>query len=146
MATTFATIADFESAGLPLSALGSVSKLDVLRQLERDSAFAATYLGDKYTMPLSAPYDPALVDAVCRIAAWHLLCRRGFNPENPGDQVVRQGFIDARDWLTRVANGQARVQVQQANPESLQPDISSNERRGYPTVPEVGGGFGGWSF
>lgn len=146
MATSYATISDFESAGLPLSALGSVSRLDVLRQLERDSAFALTYIGDKYTAPISPPYDPALVDAVCRIAAWHLLCRRGFSPENPGDQVVRQGFLDARDWLMRVANGQARLQVQQANPESLQPDLSTNELRGYPTVRDVGGGFGGWGF
>lgn len=146
MAATYATIADFESAAMPLSALGSVSKVDVLRQLERDSAFAATYLGDRYTAPVSAPYDPALTDAVCRIAAWHLLCRRGFNPENAGDQVVRQGFLDAKEWLTRVANGQARLQVSQASPQSLQPDISTGEQRGYPTSPEVGGGFGGWSF
>lgn len=145
MAVSFATISEFESSALPLSALGSVSKTDVLRQLERDSAFAQTYLGDKYQAPILPPYDPALVDAVCRIAAWHLLCRRGFNPENAGDQVVRQGFLDAREWLTRVANGQARLQVVQSQPESLQPDLSSGTQRGFPSTPTVGGGLGGWS-
>jgi phage gp36-like protein len=146
---SYATIEDFQQAGLPGGALGSVTKTDQKWALERASAIASTYVGDKYTMQITPPYDQALVDAVCQIAAWRLLVRRGFNPQNDGDGLVRQGYLDAIKWLERVANGQARLSVQEPTP-SLQPNVSSNDVRGYspdPNVsnaPRIGGGLGGW--
>jgi phage gp36-like protein len=127
----YATEADLQISGLPMPAYGSLSPIQIQGALDRASDFADSFIGDKFTLPLSVPYPGALVDAVCQIAAWRLLCLRGFNPDNPGDSVVRQGFLDARDWLTRVANGQARLAVVQAQPESLQPNVSTAEQRGY---------------
>ncbi len=128
----YATIDDFIQSGLGLDALESINKSTWNQMLIKASSVAATYIGNKYTLPLSAPFDPALVDAVCQIAAWRLLCLRGFNPSNAGDQVIRQGFLDARDWLTRVSNGQAQIQtITQAVPESLQPDVFTSTPRGY---------------
>ena len=103
------------------------------------SALANSYLGDKLHLPLSplpvppavAPYDRQLVRAVCQIAAWYCICLRGFNPDNPGDAVIRMQYDDALKWLTRVANGQATIAVAQADPPSAQPDISTNCQRGY---------------
>ncbi len=149
MAVSYATIEDLQSAGLPPGALNSVSKTDQKGALERASAIASSYVGDKYTMQITPPYDPALTDAVCQIAAWRLLVRRGFNPESGADGVIRQGYLDAIKWLERVANGQARLSVQEPTA-SLQPNLSTNDLRGYspdPNVtnaPIVGGGLGGW--
>jgi phage gp36-like protein len=146
----YATIADFEASGLPPGAIGDISKGEINMHLARQSAHADTYLGAKVTLPLSAPYDQQLVDAVCQMAAWRIMIRRGFNPDNNGDAVVRQGYEDAIKWLTRVANGQARLNVIQSAPESLQPNVVTNQERGYSPrdtgtdVPIVGGGLGGW--
>lgn len=146
----YATIEDLQSAGLPPGALGSVSKTDQRAALERASAIASSYIGDKYQLPAGQPYDPALVDAVCQIAAWRLLVRRGFNPEQGQDNVIRQGYLDAVKWLERVANGQARLQIVESGGGSLQPNVLTNEVRGYspdPAVsnaPIVGGFNGGW--
>lgn len=130
-AVRYATIDDFTTSGLPNGALAAIDKQTWQKALDRASAYANSFIGDKYALPLVSPYDPALVDAVCQVAAWRLLCLRGFNPNNPGDQVVRQGWEDATAWLTRVANGQASITVVQAVPPSYQPDTFSNQPRGY---------------
>jgi phage gp36-like protein len=127
----YATIADLDISGLPMPAFGNLSPIQIQGALDRASDFADSFIGDKFTLPLLVPYPGALVDAVCQIAAWRLLCLRGFNPDNGADSVVRQGFLDARDWLTRVANGQARLAVVQTQPDSLQPNVSTSEQRGY---------------
>lgn len=131
--TQYATIDDLMSAGLPSGALSSIDKTAWNQALIRASSYASTYIGCKYTLPLSPPYDPALVDAVCQIAAWRLMNLRGYNPAVAGgsaDAIIRQGFIDARDWLYRVANGQASLTVVQGTPESLQPDVYTSTQRG----------------
>jgi phage gp36-like protein len=130
----YATIDDFMNAGLPTGGLASIDKSIWNQALIRASSYADSFLGDKYTMPLTPPYPASLVDAVCQIAAWRLMCLRGYNPAVAGgtaDAIIRQGYIDARDWLVRVANGQASLVVIQAVPESLQPDVTSNCQRGY---------------
>lgn len=130
----YATIADFEAAGLPTGSLSSLDRTTWNQALIRASAYADSFIGDKYTLPLGAPYPPALTDAVCQIAAWRLMCLRGYNPAVAGgssDAIIRQGYLDARDWLVRVANGQAALTVIQSVPESLQPDVSTNQQRGY---------------
>jgi phage gp36-like protein len=129
--TVYATLEDLAACGLPPAALSSIVPSVKQAALVKASAYADTFLGDRVTLPLQAPVDPTITDAVCQIAAWRLLCLRGFNPDNPGDAVVRQGYLDARDWLTRVANGQAKLNVIQGTPPSVQPDISSNCPRGY---------------
>lgn len=129
--TQYATIEDFLNAGLPTGALASLDKSVWNQALIRASSFADSFLGDKYTLPLTPPYPPSLVDAVCQIAAWRLLCLRGFSQDNPGDQVVRQGFEDAREWLVRVANDQASLTVVQAIPDAIDPDVVSATPRGY---------------
>lgn len=136
--TAYASLEDFAGCGLPPGALASLDKTVILNELIRQSRWADTYLGDKYTLPLSAPFDSALSDAVCQLAAWRLLTLRGFNPSNPGDTVVRQNWMDAKEWLTRIANGQARLQVSQAQPPSLQPDVVTNQQRGYGQIAAVG--------
>ncbi len=136
--TVYATLDDLAACGLPPAALASIVPSVKQAALVKASAYADTFIGDAVTLPLQAPVDPTITDAVCQIAAWRLLCLRGFNPDNPGDAVVRQGYLDARDWLTRVANKQAKLNVVQGSPPSCQPDISSNPARGFGEI--YGGG------
>lgn len=129
----YATIDDLTST-LPSGAFSSIDKSIWNQMLIRQSAFADTFIGCKYSLPLSRPYDPSLTDAVCALAAWKLMSNRGYNPAVAGgssDALIRQGFLDARDWLIRIANGQASLTVVQAVPESLQPDVTTNTPRGY---------------
>lgn len=132
--TQYATIEDFQNLGLPGPALSSVDKSTWVQALITASAYADSFLGDKYTLPLGRPYPPSLVDAVCQVASWYLMRRRGYNPAVAGgssDAIIRQGYLDATAWLVRVANGQAALTVVQAVPESLQPDVVTNTPRGY---------------
>ena len=129
----YASIDDFLQSGLPLGALESIPKTTWNQMLIKASSFASGFLGCKYTLPISPPYDPALVDAVCQIAAWRLASLRGFKPGqgDGNDSVIRQNWIDARQWLVDVANGKVALTVVQAVPASLQPDVVTNARRGY---------------
>jgi phage gp36-like protein len=129
----YAGIDDFIASGLPLGALESINKSVWNRMLIKASSVASGYIGCKYSLPLSRPYDPALVDAVCQIAAWRLACLRGFKPGqgDGNDSVIRQGFLDARQWLVDIANGKVALTVIQAVPPSLQPDVVTSTPRGY---------------
>jgi phage gp36-like protein len=127
----YATIQDLQQSGLPPGALGSVPLTTQQAALDNASSEVDGYLGDSYTLPLQTPYPRILVQQVCAIASWHLLCLRGFNPTNAGDAVVRQRWVDAQAWLVRVANKQVSLRVAQGSPPSVQPDISSNLPRGY---------------
>jgi phage gp36-like protein len=145
----YATVDDLDVSGIPKSAFGHLSpSIQIQAILDNASAFADTFIGCKYTLPLAGPtstppvpYDPALVDAVCQIAVYRAMRLRGYKPDAPGDVSFRMGFEDAYAWLTRVANGQARLAVVQANPESLQPNVSTSEPRGYGYI--GGNGIGG---
>ena len=138
----YATLTDLASAGLPAAALASISSGDKQAALDDMSAWCDSYLGDKYQLPLLAPYDRSLVRAVCWLAAWDLLTLRGYNPSDPTDAMVERRKDMAIDYLTRVANGQARLNVNQTSPESLQPDVSSECDRGYGSGGIVGPDWG----
>ncbi len=155
---TYATLEDLELV-LPAKAYGSVTAQQRLKALQRASAYADAFLRDRYALPLrcscgcSCGFDPSLVDAVCELASYRIVCLRGYNPDLGGDQVIRQGWADAVDFLKRVANGQAQLKVCQSNPPSLQPEVGTNPARGYGSfdlspgtqdLPVVGGLGGGW--
>lgn len=131
MSSSYATIDDLRSAGLPQAALAGVALEDKQAALVRASREADTYLRDRYTLPLCAPFDPALVDWVCQVAAYRLMQLRGFNPAGNIDQSIALGYQHALDSLTRVANGRQQLAVTQASPASEQPTLSTNISRGY---------------
>lgn len=129
---SYATIEDLQDAGLPPAALeGGPSFSKQLKALMMASRQADTYLRNRYTLPLSCPIDPALVNAVVQIASWRLMSRRGFNPSTGLDVAIRQGYEDAIAFLRGISNGQNQLCVTQAVPESLQPEVATNCNRGY---------------
>jgi phage gp36-like protein len=141
----YATVGDLEMTGLPPGALTSVSYETKVAALSRASAYADTALKARgYTMPLAEPYDPVLVDAVVQIAAYRLMVRRGFDPNAPGDAVLRMGYDDAIAFFRRVANGELSIAQAQAVPGAGEPQVITSTARGYlpgnyPVGPHGGG-------
>ncbi len=135
----YATLTDLSNCGLPASALASVSNTVKQAALDDFSAYADTYCGDKYTVPFQVPYDRTLVRAICHLAAEDLMAIRGYNPSDPTDTVIATRAAQAREWLVRVANGQARLNIVQGTPESLQPDVYTNVSRGFGDTENDGG-------
>jgi phage gp36-like protein len=128
----YATLDDLNGCGLPAPALAGLALDKQQAALVRASRMSDTFLRDRYTLPLHCPIDPALTLWVCWMAAYFLLCTRGFNPNQSGiDTVVRMNYQDALDNLKRVANGQQQLCVKQGAPSSEQPQIGTNESRGY---------------
>jgi phage gp36-like protein len=100
----FATRAHLAAFGLPTAWLGAVTDEDQDAALAATSALAAGYLATQYAPPLVAWGDD-LRRAVCHLAAWDLLCRRGCNPDAPAEAAVKQRAEDALRWLREVAAG-----------------------------------------
>ena len=130
----YASIADLNDCGLPAGALDSIKPVVQQKALDKASALADTYLRDRYTLPLTGPFDPSLIDAVCQVAAYRLMALRGYNPNSGADGLIRQGWVDATEWLKRIANGQAQLLVKQADPVSLQPIVDTQPQRGYEAI------------
>lgn len=128
---SYATITDLQTAGVPPGVLSSVDTAVQELALERASRLADTYLRDRYHLPLTAPYDPSLVDAVVQIACWRLMMRRGFSPQQGTDTAFRVGYEDAMEFLKRVANGIAQLDVIQASPGAEEPIVLTSPGRGY---------------
>ena len=128
---SYATTADLQTAGVPAGVLSSVDTAVQELALERASRLADTYLRDRYHLPLAEPWDPALVDAVVQIAVWRLMMRRGFSPQQGTDTAFRLGYEDAMNFLKRVANGIAQLDVVQATPAHEEPIVLTSPGRGY---------------
>lgn len=71
-------------------------------QLMRASEFADGYLRQQFVLPLTR-WGSDLVQAVCDVAAYRLVCLRGFNPETDG--LYKDNFDASQRWLEQVAKG-----------------------------------------
>ncbi len=124
----YAQILDLQQQGINPAAIGgptAPTDQQLNAGLTAASGFADDYLGNRYKLPLQAPYPPSLVMWVCQMAAWFVMKVRGFNPE--GDPTVRKGFEDGRAWLRDVSNGDA-------TPYGV---VDSSGSSQIPEVPEV---------
>lgn len=104
----YATLTEFTRFGLPTPALSGVSDDDKTAALSAASSVADSYLATRYSTPLSSWGDD-LRRAVCHIASWDLLVRRGFNPDDAANQAVRMRHKDAIAWLENVSANRATV-------------------------------------
>lgn len=128
---SYATLEDLYETGLPPAALGAVAYTSQQKALLRASREADAYLRDRYSLPMSSPYDQALVQWVVQIASYYLMARRGFDQSVPGDVTIRMGYEDAIKSLRLVANGQLSLAVNQTTPGSLQPVLGTSQPRGF---------------
>lgn len=92
---------------LPAAALGGISTTDQDATLDAASDVADSYLGVIFKLPLLTWGDD-LRRAVCDLASWMLIKRRGFSPQNADGGMIREAYDDAISWLERVAAGKAK--------------------------------------
>jgi phage gp36-like protein len=83
------------------------------QQLLNAAEFADGYLRQQYKLPLVA-WGSDLVQAVCQVAAYRLVCLRGFNPE--ADGLYKDNYDSAVRWLERVSQGLISPDVTDASP------------------------------
>ena len=100
--TAYATTADLALMGIPSVALTSVTTTVQTAILLAASNFCDGYLASQYDLPLTA-WGQDLTEAVCHIAAYKLMVKRGFNAES--NAAFRQNFEDSLAWLKQISEG-----------------------------------------
>jgi phage gp36-like protein len=138
--SSYATLTDLTTLGVPSAALSGVSTVEQQRALDAASTLADGYLRAKFTLPISIP-SIDLVEAVCKVAAYSLLSVRGYNPETGSDPNVRDRYKDAIAWLKGVAEGSITPALTDSSPGGvlggpfvLQAQLSGSASDGLPVV------------
>jgi Mu-like prophage protein gp36 len=105
----------------------------IIKALVNASSFADGYLAanGSLSLPLTPPYDPSLVEAVCKIAAYKLLAHRGYDPDTV-DKSLKTDRDDAVKWLVQVQENRVVLtrQLKRPNPLGQQPCMIGNRPRG----------------
>ncbi len=134
----YATLADMANYGLVSTSLGQLSNPQIQAQLDAASAYANSKMAARYSLPLLAPIDVAIVQAVVQIAAYQCLCLRGFDPNNPGDSAARDLWLAARKYFDDVERQSAHPLVvesarptQQGQPQYAAPLVTSQPLQGW---------------
>lgn len=104
----YATAADLKSLGLPPDALEDVDDADIDDQLLADAGVIDVFLAGQYTLPLSSPYPEFLRRTNVCLSTWHILLRRGYNPEGEDDNYKAQ-FDHCMQMLKMIAAGKLSV-------------------------------------
>ncbi len=102
-------------------------------QLDAASVYALGKIGNRFKRPLVS-WEDDLRSAVCKIAAYELLCIRGFNPAAGADINVLERRNQADDWLTSVARQEITPMIEGAaeqSPSFDSPKVLSQESQGW---------------
>jgi len=132
----YATTTDLVRLGIGAAALTGVSSTIQEAALESASDTADGYMRARYALPLTTWGDD-LRRAVCAIAAWDLLCVRGFDPSRGGDVAVQARYEAAMLWLRDVSQGRAVVSGGNTDPTATRharasgPRVTSDRTRGW---------------
>lgn len=124
----YATIAQLISNGMSQQALNapSISSTDVQNaQLLSASQEIDNALRDQYQLPLQQ-WGTDIVKYTCWLAAYSLICLRGFNPNDEADSFYEKNDAKARAWMKLVAEGK------------YGPDITDSSANAAPGVPAPG--------
>lgn len=129
----YATPADLAQR-VPAAALSSVPTAIQEKALADASGEADTYLRAQHSLPLIAPYDPALVRHVCWLAMWSVMSYRGLNVEAGSNTLFADNQKAAIRWLTSVARGEVSLALTADSASPPRPGgarVSTQPRRGW---------------
>lgn len=105
----YATVSDLKDLGLPADALEDLTDPEILAQLDADAGVMDVYLGSQYTVPIAlSPVPQALVRINVCLAVFHILLRRGFNPEGP-DALYKEQFESCMQMLEDISRGKMSI-------------------------------------
>ncbi len=133
MTQRLAERADLYRLGIPSVSIAAVSTADQDSQLDAASEWLLGMIGSRYKRPLVSWEDDVRA-AVCKYAAYDILCIRGYNPAAAADVNVRNRRDDAERWATAVAR------------QEISPSITgqADQSPGYDAPRIVGRGSQGW--
>lgn len=103
-----ATAAEFDSFQLPSEALKDIPTPVKDRALQWASRKALSYVAKRKVLPL-VTWGDDLKAAVCELAGYYLVSRRGFAPNSGANEVIRESYEDAIAWLSDVSRGIAEL-------------------------------------
>lgn len=132
----YATTTDLARLGIAATAIAAVSSTIQEAALEAASVLADGYLRGRYTLPLTT-WGEDLTRAVCAIAAWDILCQRGFDPNRGGDVAIETRANAATSWLKDVSAGRVVVSGGNTTPTATRharasgPRVTSDRTRGW---------------
>lgn len=136
--TAYATRSDLASLGVRAGALTGASTSVQDQHLEAASRWFDTFIGARYPVPLTAPYDAAAVEAVCARAAWTFLRAQGYDPANADDVAIKEGNAEAKELAEGVASGKRHLTLPTAETDADTfteylggVDVLSDESRGW---------------
>lgn len=104
----YATAAELKQLGLPAEALEEVLDADIDAQIQASCGVIDAYLSARVTLPLSAPYPDVLKRFSVDMAVFHILMRRGFNPEEY-DANYKELHDRAEDFFRDFAAGKVNI-------------------------------------
>lgn len=100
----YASTADLALHGLPSAALVNVATATQEAALDASSDVADTYLGERFTLPLTA-WGSDVTRAVATMSGYDLMVTRGFMPQSGQDEQLRLRYEDTMRWWRDVAAG-----------------------------------------
>jgi phage gp36-like protein len=108
----YASPFDLASVGFTPAARGQLTDNQIASALENASAFADSFLGQRYGTPppggvVFVTWDAQLTQAVAQIAALRLVRMRGYDPDS--DSSFQNGYNEAVAYLNAVQRQQANV-------------------------------------
>ena len=105
----YATSTELRQLGIPADALEELTGPgDLDSQLDADAGIMDMYLASNYARPLTAPYPEALKRINVCLAVYHILCRRGFNPEGP-DKLYQDNAKMCMEQLEAISKGELTI-------------------------------------
>lgn len=107
-AQQLATFQEFDDHVLPSTAFAGIDTPVKNAALRWASAIALGFVRKRKVLPLISWGDD-LRDAVCNLAAYRMMGRRGYAPASGSNANIRQSYDDARDWLLLVSTGKTEL-------------------------------------
>ena len=133
MPSQYATADELKQLGLPPEALEDVDDADIDAQLQASAGTMDSYLSSRYALPIASPYPSGLKRCNVDIAVFHILMRRGFNPEEY-DENYKLLHDSCMEWLKNVRDGKLNIPDlidSTPNKSEAAPAFSSNALRGW---------------
>lgn len=125
---SYAQISDLVALGLPATSLANVPSMTQQAELDAASGIMDSYFNGRFRLPLLV-WDQSVVQACAVIAAFSILCVRGYNPASGADVNIKGRYDRVILWLEQVQRQAVHpVVTQSADPtnSTVQPFVSSN--------------------
>lgn len=110
--SSYATLSDLLKFGLNQATLNTATTDTPTQQAHLDAAsdLADSYLKSKFKLPLTT-WGIGLTQKVCEIAAFTLICVRGFDPDNLADSQIVRRHDEAIKWFVKITEGEVTPPV-----------------------------------